>query len=267
MSQDLNFLKIYNSLNTAQKQAVDTIEGPVMVVAGPGTGKTQVLTARIAQILQKTDTNPNSILALTFTESAAKNMRERLVKMIGKTGYYVQIATFHSFCKEIIDNHPEAFPIERDSAPLSDLERFELFEDIFNNLVLENIKPLNTPFFYLKDAIKGISNLKREGIQPDNYEKLIKDWRERLVASEPAKSEPGKRIKKQPGELTRTEWEKDLKQLEKNTELCEVYKIYQQRLREAKRYDFDDMIALVVEALQKDETLLREYQENLLRRE
>ncbi|NCN45082.1 MAG: hypothetical protein COU63_00740 [Candidatus Pacebacteria bacterium CG10_big_fil_rev_8_21_14_0_10_36_11] len=263
MSQDLNFLKIYNSLNTAQKQAVDTIEGPVMVVAGPGTGKTQVLTARIAQILQKTDTNPNSILALTFTESAAKNMRERLVKMIGKTGYYVQIATFHSFCKEIIDNHPEAFPIERDSAPLSDLERFELFEDIFNNLVLENIKPLNTPFFYLKDAIKGISNLKREGIQPDNYEKLIKDWRERLVASEPAKSEPGKRIKKQPGELTRTEWEKDLKQLEKNTELCEVYKIYQQRLREAKRYDFDDMIALVVEALQKDETLLREYQENL----
>src|SRR5690349_12000477 len=98
MSQQ--FQDIYSRLNLAQKQAVDTIDGPVMVVAGPGTGKTQVLAARIANILQKTDTNPSSVLALTFTDSAAKEMRERLVKMIGKTGYYVQISTFHAFCSE-----------------------------------------------------------------------------------------------------------------------------------------------------------------------
>ena len=91
------FKSIYSRLNSQQKKAVDTIEGPVMVVAGPGTGKTQVLAARIANILLKTDTNPRAILALTFTESAAKEMRQRLVKMIGKTGYYVQISTFHAF--------------------------------------------------------------------------------------------------------------------------------------------------------------------------
>jgi len=263
MSQDLAFSRVYQSLNSAQKQAVDTIDGPVMVIAGPGTGKTQVLTARIAQILKQTDTNPSSILALTFTESAAKNMRERLVKMIGKTGYYVQIATFHSFCKEVIDTHPEAFPIERDSTPLSDLERYEFFENIFSTLNLEKIKPLNTPFFYIKDAIKGISDLKREGINAQQYEQLLKEWEQRLLATEPPAPEPGKRARKKPGELSRTDWEKDWKQLEKNQELWEVYKTYQQKLRDSKRYDFDDMIALVVEAFQQDELLLREYQENL----
>lgn len=263
MSQDQAFSRIYNSLNSAQKQAVDTIDGPVMVIAGPGTGKTQVLTARIAQILKQTDTNPSSILALTFTESAAKNMRERLVKMIGKTGYYVQIATFHSFCKEVIDTHPEAFPIERDSTPLSDLERYEFLEEIFTNLNLEHIKPLNTPFFYLKDVIKNISDLKREGINYQQYEELLKTWEQRLLATEPPMPESGKRARKKPGELSRTDWEKDWKQLEKNQELWEVYKTYQQKLRENKRYDFDDMIALVVEAFQQNELLLREYQENL----
>ncbi len=263
MSQDQNFSRIYQALNPAQKKAVETIDGPVMVIAGPGTGKTQVLTARIAQILQKTDTNPTSILALTFTESAAKNMRERLVKMIGKTGYYVQIATFHAFCKEVIDNHPEAFPIERDSTPLSDLERYEFFEDIFHNLNLKEIKPLNTPFFYIKDAIKGISDLKREGINPYQYQELLNQWEQRLIATEPSPAEPGKRTRKKPGELSRTDWEKDQKQLAKNKELLEVYKTYQQKLRAGKRYDFDDMIVLVVEAFQKNELLLREYQENL----
>ncbi|MBT4124146.1 MAG: ATP-dependent helicase [Candidatus Pacebacteria bacterium] len=263
MSQDQNFTHVYNYLNTAQKKAVDTTDGPVMVLAGPGTGKTQVLTARIAQILKKTDTNPSNILALTFTESAAKNMRERLVKMIGRTGYYVQIATFHAFCKEIIDTHPEAFPIERDSTPLSDLERYELFEDIFQNLALEYIKPMNTPFFYIKDAIKGISDLKREGIEFHAYEKMLEQWETRLTDTEPPPPEKGKRARKKPGELSRTEWEKDEKQFHKNKELWEVYKTYQKRLRETKRYDFDDMIALVVEAFQKDDLLLREYQENL----
>src|SRR5215204_2896002 len=106
------FKRFYTRLNKEQKQAVDTIDGPVMVVAGPGTGKTQVLAARIANILLKTDTNPSSVLALTFTESAAKNMRERLVSMIGKTGYYVQIHTFHSFCTDVIQSFPEFFPID-----------------------------------------------------------------------------------------------------------------------------------------------------------
>ena len=92
------FQTLYRQLNREQKKAVDTIEGPVMVVAGPGTGKTQILTPRIANILRKTDTSANSILALTFTESGVYSMRKRLVEMIGSDGYRVNIYTFHGFC-------------------------------------------------------------------------------------------------------------------------------------------------------------------------
>ena len=105
-----NFDKYYKLLNKEQKEAVDAIEGPVMVIAGPGTGKTQILTLRIANILAQTDTQADSILALTFTESAAANMRRRLVSLIGSAGYYVNISTFHGFCNSLIQDHSEHFP-------------------------------------------------------------------------------------------------------------------------------------------------------------
>src|SRR3989344_9676606 len=104
------FQQYYKALNKEQRSAVDTIEGPVMVIAGPGTGKTQILTLRIANILAKTDTQADSILALTFTESAAANMRRRLVSLIGSAGYYVNISTFHGFCNSLIQDHSEHFP-------------------------------------------------------------------------------------------------------------------------------------------------------------
>ena len=77
------FEEEYSKLNTAQKEAVDTIEGPVMVVAGPGTGKTKILTFRITNILLKTDAAPESILALTYTTAGVIAMRERLIEIIG----------------------------------------------------------------------------------------------------------------------------------------------------------------------------------------
>ena len=92
----MSFSSRYTQLNNAQKQAVDTIEGPVMVIAGPGTGKTELLSVRAANILEKTDSLPGNILCLTFTESGQVAMRERLVGIIGKDAYKVAIHTFHS---------------------------------------------------------------------------------------------------------------------------------------------------------------------------
>ena len=105
----MSFQERYNQLNTAQKQAVDTIDGPVMVVAGPGTGKTELLSVRTANILQKTDTLPENILCLTFTESGQSAMRERLVGIIGKDAYKVAIHTFHSFGSEVMSQNREYF--------------------------------------------------------------------------------------------------------------------------------------------------------------
>src|SRR4249920_883638 len=92
----------YKNLNSAQKQAVDSIDGPVMVVAGPGTGKTQILALRIGNILLKTDTEADGVLCLTFTNSGVAAMKERLRKYIGPTASRVNVFTFHGFGMEII---------------------------------------------------------------------------------------------------------------------------------------------------------------------
>ncbi len=243
------FSQIYDVLNPAQKQAVDEIDGPVMVVAGPGTGKTQVLTARIANILLQTDTDPSAILALTFTDSAAKNMRERLAQMIGKTAYYVNISTFHSFCSEIIQRHPEYFPLDRDSEPLTELEKYDIYQQLIDDNQLKKIKPLNAPYYYLKDIVKAISDLKREGINPDEFETIINTEQDEFEQVQ--------------DELTKTKRRKQEKNLAKWQDLLKLYRGYQQQLRAKQRYDFDDMIALVVEAFEQEELLLREYQEKL----
>src|SRR6185312_467473 len=102
VGMDQEFQAAYKRLNSAQKQAVDAIDGPVLVVAGPGTGKTELLSLRVANILKKTDTDASSILCLTFTNKAATNMRERLYRQIGTACRNVVVRTFHSFAAEIM---------------------------------------------------------------------------------------------------------------------------------------------------------------------
>ncbi|MEI6237669.1 MAG: UvrD-helicase domain-containing protein, partial [Candidatus Saccharibacteria bacterium] len=106
----MTFDEAYKSLNKAQKEAVDTIDGPVMVVAGPGTGKTQLLAMRAANILKKDSTLlPTNVLCLTFTESGQVAMQRRLIELMGEAGAHVAVHTFHSFGTEIINNYPQYF--------------------------------------------------------------------------------------------------------------------------------------------------------------
>src|SRR5579863_9759055 len=99
----------YKQLNAAQRQAVDAIDGPVLVVAGPGTGKTQLLGMRVANILQKTDTDASSILCLTFTNKAADNMKRRLLEFIGADAQAVTVKTFHGLAADIMNRYPQYF--------------------------------------------------------------------------------------------------------------------------------------------------------------
>lgn len=241
------FQAAYNQLNPAQKMAVDTIEGPVMVVAGPGTGKTHVLTMRIANILRLTDTKPSSILALTFTESAAQNMRLRLATLIGPDAYYVHISTFHAFCDQLITNHLEYFPLNPASKPITDLERFELLRSILEELPLETIKPLNAPLFHVRSLMTNISAFKREGVSPESLRRLVEqEWQNAEEIT------------------SRTERLKIVRRQAQLSEQISVYQAYQERLRAAGRYDFEDMLSLTVEVLSKEELLLQEYQEQYL---
>ncbi len=159
----MSFQDRYSQLNAAQKQAVDTIEGPVMVIAGPGTGKTELLSVRVANILQKTDTLPENILCLTFTESGQAAMRERLVGIIGKDAYKVSIHTFHSFGSEIMSHNREYFYRNALFEPADDLKQYEIIRSIFESLDLKNplASMMNGEYTHLGDAKKVISELKR----------------------------------------------------------------------------------------------------------
>ena len=124
----------YNKLNSAQKEAVDTIDGPLLVVAGPGTGKTELLSMRAANILRATDTLPENILCLTFTDSGANAMRARLASIIGTDAYKVAIQTFHSFGTEIINHHSEYFYRGADFSPADEVATYSILTDIFEEL-------------------------------------------------------------------------------------------------------------------------------------
>jgi DNA helicase II / ATP-dependent DNA helicase PcrA len=178
------FAKMYSRLNPEQKNAVDAIEGPVMVLAGPGTGKTQVLAMRVANILRKTQMDPWNILCLTFTETAAAEMRQRLISIIGEAAYYVKINTFHAFCNEVIQDNPEKFLLGRSSQALSSIEKAELWRKLFDGLSSSSpLKPFGRPYMFIFDTISAVQLLKKEGVGTDQLVGLIDKTEEFTTAT------------------------------------------------------------------------------------
>lgn len=171
-----NFEKSYQNLNKEQLQAVDSIYGPVLVIAGPGSGKTELLAVRVANILQKDDIPASSILCLTFTDTATLNMKERLVEMIGDVGYKVAIFTFHSFCKEIIARNPEYFYNGANFKPADEIVRTEIIQNILASLRYDDPLASKHPrlgFVYLKDVKQAISDIKEGGLTPEEFKNVL----------------------------------------------------------------------------------------------
>jgi DNA helicase-2/ATP-dependent DNA helicase PcrA len=182
----MDFEKRYRQLNAKQKRAVDLIEGPVMVIAGPGTGKTELLSVRAANILKKTDTLPENILCLTFTESGAVAMRERLIGIIGKDAYKVAINTFHGFGTEVINQNREFFYHGAMFQPADDLNRYEILRTIFEQLDYKNplASTMNGEFTHQPDAAKVISELKRSGLSSSELLTIINESEKAIETAE-----------------------------------------------------------------------------------
>ncbi|MGF7228488.1 MAG: ATP-dependent DNA helicase [Candidatus Saccharibacteria bacterium] len=159
-----SYKQALDGLNEAQRLAVTATDGPVLVIAGPGTGKTQLLATRIAHILTTTDTLPQNILCLTFTDSAAQNMRERLVSMIGQAAYNITISTYHAFGSDLIRRFPDHFTEMGELEPIDDLGIDTLFRDIVGNLPYGN--PLKFADNYLNDVKSFVSDAKRALLTP-----------------------------------------------------------------------------------------------------
>lgn len=170
------FTQRYQKLNAQQKLAVDTLDGPVVVVAGPGSGKTELLGLRVANILQKTDTSPNNILCLTFTDAAAHNMRERLASIIGNEAYKVSIHTFHSFSNEIIIQYPQYFYDGAEYKSIDDIMSVEILTEVLSGLFWDSGLRKSHPelgYIYLEDIRSNIVNLKNGGLDPQGFRELL----------------------------------------------------------------------------------------------
>jgi DNA helicase-2/ATP-dependent DNA helicase PcrA len=180
----LKFNQEYQKLNLEQKIAVDTIEGPVMVIAGAGTGKTQTIALRIANILLNTQTPPSSILCLTFTETGTVAMRQRLIEIIGPAAYSVKINTFHAFCNEVIKTNPEYFIFAKNIDSLEELEKIEIIQSLIERLPDNAVlKPWGDHTYYQREIIGNIQKLKRENITPEKFLKLIDDQQKFLEST------------------------------------------------------------------------------------
>lgn len=218
-----------------------------MVIAGPGTGKTTVLTLRIANILRKTDTAPQNILALTFTEVAAYEMRKRLLEIIGSAAYRVKIFTFHGFCNDIIRRFPEEFPQIIGGANLSEADAIKILKNAIDSTELSRLKPYGDKFYYLRPILASISALKRENVGVEDFTRLLRNFEMELKHKKKTFSE---------GEKLAAE-----KEISKNKDLLKLYKIYESELSKNRLYDYDDMIIETVRALTLHKKLLLSLQE------
>ncbi len=173
-----NFQEAISRLNSNQKKAVNAIDGCVMVIAGPGSGKTQILSLRIANILEQTDAIPSSILCLTFTDNASYNMKLRLGRFLGQQASKVNIFTFHSFAKYIMEQFPEYFFLGSYLKPLDPINKLLLVEQILESLSMSYVigaKGLQDEFVYINSIISNIAEIKKFGLNPNQFTDVVKE--------------------------------------------------------------------------------------------
>lgn len=225
-------------LNEAQRAAVEHREGPLLVVAGAGTGKTRVITERIRSLLES---NPElageNILGLTFTDKAAGEMKHRVVKAIGERAEGVWLSTFHKFCLEKIlrEARPEVQPLE-------DIDHWILLRRHIGELGLERFKRLQEPGEFLNDFVKFFSRCQDELVTPDDYERYVEGLRRKHAQAKRTLAPDALAIAEE--ELARQE------------ELARVYRVSERLLRERKLCTFGAQLLQAVELLQTDAALL-----------
>ena len=249
-------------LNDAQRQAVEQIYGPVLVLAGPGTGKTHMLTTRIAHILQSNvGCEPENILCLTFTESAAVEMRNRLQSWIGPTAYRVKISTFHGFCQWVMDSYPEIFQKKIGVREVADdLVHALAYRKVIKQKKWEHFSNVWDDFMQQGDVLRAISDMKREHITPESLRAEIPKEKNRL------EEDPGNFYKRKFREFKVGDFKPQAKQkikdkISKMYELADFWELYEKELQKDGYYDFNDMINWVVNEIEENENLRFDLQE------
>ena len=154
-----------DSLNLKQKEAVNITEGPLLVLAGAGSGKTKVLTTKVAYLILEKNIDPSNILAITFTNKAAKEMKQRILNMVGSIGHKIQISTFHSFGLAILQKHYDKLGLNKN---------FTILDSDDSNVVIKNIlKDMNYDENYRAIRRCHLSNNKNALIDSNEFERFV----------------------------------------------------------------------------------------------
>src|SRR4029077_8462207 len=194
-------------LNPAQREAVLTTEGPLLVVAGAGSGKTRVLTYRVAHLLNACGVKPNEILAITFTNKAAGEMRERIESMLGPVARAIWILTFHAACGRILRREAPRLGYRSNFTIYDQADQLRLVRDVLQELERDPKR------FVPRGIHTQISNAKNALIGPEEYASRVASFYDQTVA--------------------------------------DTYALYQRRLFASNAVDFDDMLMLTVDVLQR----------------
>ena len=156
-----------DSLNEKQKEAVINSTGPMLILAGAGSGKTKVLTTKVAYLINELDVHPGNILAITFTNKAAKEMKERIYKLIGKDAFYIQISTFHSFGLKLLKENHSLLGYDSNFTILDADDSLSVVKKIMKELDIDSNK------YNYKAVRNAISSNKNEMIDPIMYSKYV----------------------------------------------------------------------------------------------
>lgn len=262
----MTFEEKLEKLNTQQRCAVECIEGPVMVIAGPGTGKTEILSLRIGYILKQTDTPPGSILCLTYTDAAASEMRYRLIDYIGPEAYRIHVSTFHSFCNMVIQENPSIFLQARELEPISEIDKFRILQQLIDSFppdhLLKRFKGQTYADWKRLDEL--FTTMKKENWSPQYVRDQISEYIDRKRESEEFvyKRRSGENQK---GDFKTSEFQsKVLDKMETLQAAVDEYDKYNTLLADEGKYDFNDMLLWVTRAFADYPDLLANYQERFL---
>jgi len=259
------FKERFNKLNEEQKKAVESIEGPVMVIAGPGTGKTEILAARIANILNKSSgTSPHNILCLTYTDAGTVAMRKRLLKFIGPDAYKVNIYTFHGFCNMVIQDNLEYFA-KRELQTISELEKVQFLEKLISSFDITHPLFKSTGYYELKRLKDLFAIMKSENWSVIDIENAVKFYLEDIPNREKfqyKRVNSKKNIKV--GDLKEALINAEKKKMEILLAAVREFPKYTKMLKDTGRYDYEDMILWVLKAFQENQEILARYQEQYL---
>ncbi len=244
--------------NAGQAQCIKTLDGPVMVLAGPGTGKTFTIIQRIKYMLE-VGIAPDSILCLTYSEAAANEMKARLVREIGTNASSVTIHTYHAFCNEIIRQNPIEFEL---------LDGVSLVDDItkqsFMRKVIDEVKPQHyqtkwgDSYYFIPELLANVDEIKKNQVEKETYFQTLAthpQWGGKMK-----ELEEEYKTREEKGKLVKTflnSFESHKKKLGKAQEAWGIYEKYDTMLKMNNFIDFNDMINLVLENFDNNPEFLK----------